>query len=261
MKKYLILVLIGAVLLIPFVFRPTKGVFSYAAKPFLIISNKIAKSFVSSPLNFFETIHSINNLLSENSQLQGRVRNLESERANLLESQKENEILKKQLGYILTNQDAKLIPAYIIGRNPSNTMQYLIIDKGGKDNIAVGQVVINEGVLIGKVTEVNYTTAKVFLITNPNSAVPALTQDSRASGLVRGEIGYGLILEDIVKEVVLKEDENVITSGLGEEYPRGLFIGKIDKTVSSAADLFQKASIKTISDIKKLEMVFVLETK
>jgi rod shape-determining protein MreC len=118
--------------------------------------------------------------------------------------------------------------------------------------------VVSEDILIGYLAEVNLTSSRVSLITNPNSAVPVLMQESRASGLVRGAIGYGLVLEDVTKDSPLKEGENIITSGLGGQYPRGLLVGKLEKVISSPADLFQKASVKMLIEIEKLERVFVI---
>ena len=261
MRKYFIFIFLAVVILVPFFFHPAKNAFLYASKPFLSVFQKIGQVFVGSPINFFSTINSISNLVDENARLEEKVRQYEVERVALLEKEKENVILKNQLSFIKENTDFSLIPAYVIGKAPTNFWQYLISNKGENDGIKVNQAVVFDGVLLGKIVEVNLTTAKVFLLESPNAAVPALAQDSRASGLVKGEIGYGLIFEDVSKNALLKQGENIITSGLGDEYPRGILIGKLDKVVSSPADLFQKASLKTLVDIAKIEMVFVMQRK
>ena len=254
-KRYIFFILLVLLVLSPFIYTPSKNLFLFLSKPFLTVFEKTGSFFE----NFFETATNIKNLATENERLLSQIRKLESEKAALLEKERENEILKKQLGFMETNKGFNLLPAYIIGRAPNSFFQYLILNRGERDGLKVGQVAISEGLLLGKITEVSLSTSKVFLIVNPTSAVPAITQESRASGLVKGEVGYGLVLEDLPKEITLKEGENVITSGLGGEYPKGLLIGKIEKITSPPADLFQKASLKPLIDFSKLEIVFVIK--
>ena len=260
MRKYIGFILLFVVIIIsPFVFSPAKAVFMYLSKPFIITFDKIGDVFVSSPLNFFVTIHSIKNLTAENESLRQQVRQLETDQSAVIEIEKENENLRKQLGFVQSQKNLSLIPAEVVGKSPNNLMQYLILNQGEKAGIKVGQAVVYEGILVGKIEEVSQNTAKVFSISNPTAAVPVITQDSRAVGLIRGEIDYGLVIEDVSKDVALIPGENIITSGLGQEYPRGLLVGKIDKVLSQGADLFQKASVKTLIDSAKLEMVFVIK--
>ena len=258
MKKYPLLIFVIIVLFPFLLFPPLKKTFHYVAKPFLSAGAVVSDKLISSPLNFFSGLASVHQLLSENQRLQGRVRQLEAEQAALKEMERENADLKKQLGYLPQNNKKHYLPAYIIGKNPTISPQFLIIDKGSRDGLKIGQSVVSEDILIGYLAEVNLTSSRVSLITNPNSAVPVLMQESRASGLVRGAIGYGLVLEDVTKDSPLKEGENIITSGLGGQYPRGLLVGKLEKVISSPADLFQKASVKMLIEIEKLERVFVI---
>jgi len=256
MKTRYILFILIVLIASPFIYRPAKDAFLFISKPFLFVFEKSGSLLISSPLNFLETIWDVRNLASKNEQLTKEVARLESEKAELVETKRENELLKKQLGFAQENKQLKLIPASIIGRAPD--LQYLILNQGSMDGVKLDQVVISEGLLVGKIVEVNFSTSKVFLVTNPTSAVPALTQESRAAGLVRGELGYGLLIEDLPKDINLQKGENVITSGLGGDYPKGLLIGKIEEVVSSPADIFQKASLKPLLDFSKLEMVFVI---
>lgn len=260
MKKRSALIFLGLILILMLLFlKPARNLFLFISTPFLNILEKAGSLIISKPANFFEAIASIKDLNLENERLHDEVRKLESEKADLIEQGKENEILKKQLGFVEESKDLNLLPAYIIGRAPNSFLQYLILNKGEKDGVKVGQTVISEGLLVGKIIEVSSSTSKVFLITNPTGAVPALTQETRGSGLAKGEVGYGLVLEDVPKDINIAQGENVLTSGLGGDYPKGLLIGKIEKIISSSADIFQKASLKILTDFSKLEIVFVIK--
>lgn len=254
-KRYILFLVLACFVILPFVYRPTQNIFLFLSKPFLIAAEETGYFFE----NLFKIVRSIKNLAAENERLLAEIRRLESEKAGSIETERENEILKKQLGFLESNKGLNLLPTAVIGRSPTTSVQYLILNRGEKDGLKQGMVVISEGLLLGKIIEVNFTTSKLSLITNPVQAVPALTQESRAQGIVKGEIGYGLVLEDIPKESELKERENIITSGLGGDFPKGLLIGQLEKIISTPADLFQRASLKTLVDFSKLEMVFVIK--
>jgi rod shape-determining protein MreC len=256
-KRYIFFLLLIVLVLSPFIYTPSKNLFLFISSPFLVVLEKTGSVFE----NFFATIRSIKDLTKEVEEREIEVRKLQSEKAELIEKEKENEVLKRQLGFLESNKNLNLLPAYVIGRAPNSFLQYLIVNKGERDGVLKGQIVVSEGILLGKIEEVNLSTSKVFLITNPTQAVPASTQESRASGLVRGELGYGLILEDLPKEIPLSVGENVITSGLGGDFPKGFLIGQIEKVISSPADLFQKASLKPFLDYSKLEIVFIIKNE
>jgi rod shape-determining protein MreC len=254
-KRYIFFLLLIILVISPFIYSPAKNLFLFISSPFLVVLEKTGSVFE----DFFSTIRSIKDLTKKLEEQEKEIRILQSEKAGLIEEAKENETLKKQLGFLESNKNLNLLPAYVIGRTPNSFLQYLIINKGEKDGVSKGQIVVSEGILVGRIEEVNISTSKVFLITNPTQAVPASTQESRASGLVKGELGYGLVLEDIPKETSLSIGENVITSGLGGDFPKGFLIGQIEKVISSPADLFQKASLKPFLDYSKLEIVFVIK--
>lgn len=254
MKKYAFLLLFF-IISIPFIYTPLKSIFFFVSKPILQIVS--AGSFRVS--HFIDAIRTIRRLVNENEQLRKEVQKLNAEIASYKETERENEVLRKQLNFIKEHKDKKFIMANVIARSPGVFIQYLVLDKGKKDGVEDGQVVVSEGFLVGKIVEVNYSSSKVFIITNPTSTVAALTSESRAFGLVKGEVGYGISLLDIPKEAQLKPGEAVVTSGLGGEYPKGIIIGQIEKIEGKPTDLFQRASLKTPIEFSKIEYVLIIE--
>ncbi len=61
--------------------------------------------------------------------------------------------------------------AQVVGVASNNIDQVVEINKGSDQGIAVGMPVVNQAGLIGKITQVNATTAKVMLVTDPRYAV------------------------------------------------------------------------------------------
>jgi len=253
MRRREISLFLGLVLVLFLFSPPGRGLFLRVSKPIMTILVQAGQTTIAVPARFFASLSDINTLIRENEELTKKVRQLEAERAFLVEKERENEILREQFKF-LQNQHLNMIAANVIGRFVD--LQYLILDRGNQDGIRQGQVVLYQGWLVGKIVEVNPTTSKVALVSNPSLVVPVISQETRQAGLVKGELGYGLIMEEVPKEKPLQVGENVVTSGLGGEFPKGLLVGQIQKVISSSADLFQKASLSSI-DLRKLEIVFV----
>jgi rod shape-determining protein MreC len=255
--RYIIVVLTIAVLGLIFspskYTQPIKNVFWQIAEPFGYASrHTIGKAFP-----FVKDIFHLKTIINENSNLTSENLDLQSRLAKLTETEYENEILKKELGF-MKNQDVnKTIAAAIIGQS-SGYLKTLTIDKGSSSGIKEGDAVISQGVLVGTLTQVRSDNSDVTLITDFNSLVPVVLESSRGTGLLRGGLG-GLSVEDIPLNIQVQKDEKVLTSGLGGQIPAGILIGKVTSVISKEGEIFQKASVISPVDFSKLEVLFVIK--
>lgn len=208
--------------------------------------------------NFFDLITSLRTLERDVVVLEKKIEELQSEITRLKEFEKENAILKNQLGFA-ERTDYNLLPAFVIGYDVTTVSQVIELDRGSDDGVQKDMPIIISGrMLVGKVFDVSAHTAKVLLIVDSASATNALVQDSRASGIIRGEHGLGLTMDTIPQGEEVKAGNRVITSGLGGIYPKGLLIGEVEEVFANPNELFQTARVKPYIRFKDLEMVFVL---
>ena len=209
---------------------------------------------------FHVALVSLGQVRQHNIVLQKQTNELLAENARLTELEHENIYLRQQLD-LQQSKTFDLVPATIIGKQPTNFIQFLIIDQGTAGGIEKGMpVVSSEGLLVGQILSVQQHTAKVLIITDGDSVVPAKVQLSRADGVVRGQsFGYGLTLDFVPLDVQLEVNTIVITSGLGDSFPKGLFIGVISDVEKNPSEVFQKASIRPQVNFNQLEMVAVIK--
>lgn len=232
----------------------TKDFFWRMASPIGLV---FKVSFSGIPKSFTNLIHA-KEIYNQNKNLIIENLNLQSELVKLKEVSYENEILKKELNFSQTQKiSSTLIPVAIIGRT-SGYLKSVVIDKGEKDGLTVGQAVISQGFLVGTISKTTVENSEVNLVTGYNSLVPAVLQDSRGTGLLRGGL-QGLIVEDIPLNNTVKEGENVVTSGLGGQIPQGLAVGKVQEVVSRPGEIFQKVSVNSPIDFSRLEVLFVVK--
>jgi rod shape-determining protein MreC len=196
-------------------------------------------------------------LLRENKQLKSQVAQDQSRLAQLNEVQNENTSLRKQLK-LLPTLNNPVVAASVVGHDPSNLLEYVVIDKGSSDGIAEGNAVLSDGVLVGQCESVSSHSSRVLLLSDPHSAVDATVQSSRASGIVGGTLGFGLSISQVPQNETISNGDTIITSGLGSAIPKGLLIGTVSSISSSQNDIFQTARIVSPVNFSKLETVYVV---
>jgi len=259
LKKYRLLIAVLILMIVGFLIwptgllRPVKNVFYQGIKPF-----SIAGEFTIDRLSmFFKNLAHLGQITRENQKLIKENLELQSQLSVLREAQHENEILKKEIGFYSTKGDLNLLPANIIGRSVTGYLRTIIIDRGQTDGIKNGQAIVSQGYLVGTVKEVMADTSEVKLITDYNSLVPVVLQNSRGTGLLRGGL-VGLTVEDIPLNINISQGEQVITSGLGGDIPFSILVGKVGEVISTKGEIFQKVTLDSPIQIYYLEFVFVV---
>ena len=220
---------------------------------------------VSGPENFLK-----NNYIIINNHL-----NLyEESRKNILEL---NYLKGKDLSQkIITLENIKykkLIDDYFIGDKEtvakvlidkqSPFLRSVIINKGSKNNIKLGMVVLDDGYLVGKIVEVNFFTSRVLLISDINSKIPVSLQPGDIQAIMSGKDKQEGVLQ-YVKDKNLSEINKemlVLTSGAGGLFKSGIPIGEInidknnsinkDKIVNFHRNFSQLKYVKVVSYSKE----------
>ncbi len=179
-------------------------------------------------------------------------------KSQLDELARENEKLRSQLMYKQLVEGRRMAAARVIGKDISNWSRTILLDQGEEAGIRKGMAVVDNGALVGQVVESGKGVSRVKLITDPDSRVGCLIQESRQTGLTEGTVDGKIFLKYIDLKAVVKEGERVITSGLGENYPRGLLVGKVGAVVMDGRGLYKCAWIVPRADFSQLEEVLVI---
>jgi rod shape-determining protein MreC len=159
----------------------------------------------------------------------------------------------------LIEADVISAPAFIPGISIPET---LILNRGESDGIKVGQAVVYQNNLIGRVVGVSLFSTNVMLVSNSSSSFTAKTMETQSQGVIKGQGGGEMILDNVVLSDNLQKQDTVLTKGdvnaLSSGFPPDLVVGKISAVSKNASDLFQKASVKSLIDFSKLTKVFVI---
>ncbi len=132
-----------------------------------------------------------------------------------------------------------------------------MIDKGEKHGLKKNApIVIPEGI-VGQITKVSPNFSRVLLITDRNSAVDILVQNTRARGVVKGGGDNRCVLVYALRKEEIHAGDVIVSSGLDQVFPKGLKIGTVLDVKKDHSRLFQDIMVQTSVDFDKLEEVLV----
>jgi rod shape-determining protein MreC len=135
----------------------------------------------------------------------------------------------------------------------------IYLDRGQRDGIKKNMGVITPDGVVGKVIESFSSTAQVLLLTDSDSGVGAMIEESRIQSPVRG-LGEPLIsMSYVSNDEEVKLGEHVVTSGMDRIFPRDLPVGTIVE-VKQGAPPFKYIRVRPSARLEKLEEVIVLLT-
>jgi rod shape-determining protein MreC len=170
----------------------------------------------------------------------------------------ENERLKTLLDFRKSTAYAT-VPAQVIGRDPTNWSNSVIISKGLADGIKPNKAVVSARGLVGRVIEVGMRSSKILLITDPNSKVGALIQRDRQGGVIVGRPDGRCKMIYIALDSDVTTGDKVITAGFGSIFPKDILIGEVIKVGKEPGRLYKYAIVKTSADLSKLEEVLCIK--
>ena len=127
----------------------------------------------------------------------------------------------------------------------------------GERGAKVGQPVIDEHGLVGRVVAVGGGYAKVQLITDRTSAVGAMVERTSRQGVARGDSRSGLLLDYVPMQADVRPGDRVVTAGIDGLYPRGVPLGVV-RAVRRGTQLFDQVEVTPVVDFGALDHVYLL---
>lgn len=239
--------------------RPVENFLLYLVKP-------ISGRLYNFGAEFNKSYHARNSQIDLNE----KVESLASEVARLtvlnskyLSLEEENNKLRNILKYSGENS-WKTVVVGIIGRETlaaiGNESQNIIINKGSKDGLRLGLGLINEeGVVVGKIIDLQLGTAKICLTTSPGCQLAASIQNqNKTLGIVDGDLGLTIKMGYIPQLEKINVNDIVITSGLGGDIPRGLVVGRVQAVRNESNEIWQSATIEPLVNMDNLTVLAVI---
>ncbi|QJT09946.1 rod shape-determining protein MreC [Oceanidesulfovibrio marinus] len=197
----------------------------------------------------------------ENTQLRGQVRGLNLELARHREGAAELRRLRKLLQFD-PPPAWRVEGARVLSRRvgPYAVLETLVVDKGSHSKLVEDMPAVTDTGVVGRVFRVAPLTSQVLLVTDPNSRIAVLGQQSRTSGIVIGQgANKPLAVAYVPLNAPLYEGEILVTSGFAGVFPKGLPVARVQSIRRSDISLFQKVVAEPLVAPRALEEILLLE--
>lgn len=207
-------------------------------------------------------------VLEEMRQLRAKLIQVETDNTLLRGYQEENARLREMLGF-KQQSPYRLLAAKVIERDPSNWWNAVILNRGYEDDpaLAPDQPVVGPRGVVGKTATVGRFTTRVILVVDENCKISAVSEASRARGIVQGSTSINgghpnCRFTFIPREFELTVGERVFTTGLGGTFPANLLIGIVTEAPPLSVDrnfgLYRDGTVEPTTDLNDLREVFVI---
>jgi len=205
-----------------------------------------------------ESLVTQKSLIEENNRLRGVQQLLNSKLQRFAVLEEENKRLRQLLGSSKKFKE-RILVAELLAVELEPFRQLVEINKGLRAGAYAGQPVVDAHGIIGQIIHVGPFSSKVLLITDPSHALPV--QVNR-NGLRAIAVGTGrddiLLLEHLPTNADIHEGDLIISSGLGQRFPRGYPVGTITNITIERGDPFIKATITPSARLARNREVLLL---
>ena len=171
-----------------------------------------------------------------------------------------NQILNQMLDF-KNKVQFDLLSARVIGQDPFPDYNLITVDKGQKDGVQKHQPALVETGVIGYVLRVQKSTSQILLLTNRNSVLPAIVQRSRVHGIIEGHTPRLYHLKYLQNEDDIAVGDNIITSGIDQNFPTGLPIGIVSQIKKDKYGLNPIIEVLPSVHFSNIEELFIILNK
>jgi rod shape-determining protein MreC len=242
-----------------------QGVGSTVLRPFQIAATRIAQPFRDA----YDYVDGLANARAEN-------KRLKKINENLRERDIHTKAQAAQLPSVLNLLHFVQGPSFPSGFRAISTSvtsppggpfaHTLAIDAGSSSGVRLDSPVVSGDGLVGIVSNVFPHTAKVTLLTDPDSFASARDIDTQVRGMVHTGPGGTLILDQVSKTLNVKEGDKLVTAGTHNAqypdlYPYGIPIGTVTSVSATDTATFLQVQVQPFANLGALESVAVLVPK
>ncbi len=200
-----------------------------------------------------------------------RLATLEKENATLKRTQllqslsvQQDEQLKlenNQLRRLLTTSETvpvKSLLADILYDARDSFTRRVILNRGLKHGIALGQPVIDDQGVVGQITRAFPLTSEVTLLTDKDQAIPVQVQRNGLRSVVYGKGQVGNLELRVPSNADIKAGDILVTSGIDGIYPPGLLVARANVVDNNATTMFERIACLPFAGLDRHREVLVL---
>lgn len=232
----------------------TRSALTAVVQPFIYLADLPAR-LVSGSSGYMQ---SRGQLLEQNEQLRRENLVLQGRSLQMVSLRTENTRLRALLNSSALLQDDILV-AEVIGVTPDPARHEIVINRGAADGVYPGQPLIDDKGLVGQVLHVAENQARALLVTDTTHAVPVQVNRNAVRGIAEG-VGRldVLTLHHIPATTDISVGDVLVTSGLGDRFPKGYPVGTVSMVERSPGHAFAKVQATPMAALDRGRYVLLV---
>lgn len=197
-------------------------------------------------------------LLKENQILKTQLIVLKLQHQRFIDLENENRQLRTLL-HASEDLQAQVKIAEVLFVASAESSSQWVLNKGSRDDVYVGQAVLDAEGVLGQVVMVGPSTSRVMLISDPKSSVPVESVQSGVRSIVQGDgVNQPLSLAFIPKTEKIAVGEMLVSSGVGDRFPKGYPVGTISAINDRVGDQFLSVDVLPVAPLEHERFVLLL---
>lgn len=246
-----LVLLLAAVFLLWRIDSPRVERFRAQVTDMLVPNLNWAMAPVTGTVNLLRDFQSYQRLTDQNKELRSELRRMQTWKEAALQLEQENARLL-DLNNVRLDPRFTFVTGVVMADSGSPFRQSVLLNVGARDGLVEGWATMDGIGLVGRISGVGENTARVILLTDTSSRIPAVIQPSGQRAIIAGDNSAAPPIDFLENPDLVRPGDRVISSGDGGVFPAGLLIGQI------ATDPSGRLRVRLAADFERLEFLRVL---
>ena len=246
-----LVLLLGAIFLLWRIDSPRVERFRAQVTDKLVPNLDWAMAPVTGTVNLLRDFQSYQRLTEQNQELRSELRRMQTWKEAALQLEQENARLL-DLNNVRLDPRLTYVTGVVMADSGSPFRQSVLLNVGARDGLVEGWATMDGIGLVGRMSGVGANPARVILLTDTSSRIPAVIQPSGQRAIIAGDNSAAPPIDFLENPDLVRPGDRVISSGDGGVFPAGRLIGQI------AADPSGRLRIRLAADFERLEFLRVL---
>ncbi len=206
---------------------------------------------VTATVNILRDFQSYHRIHEQNRELRRELQQMKAWKEAALQLEQENARLL-DLNNVRLDPRLTYITGVVMADSGSPFRQSVLLNVGSRDGIVDGWAAMDGIGLVGRISGVGDTTARVLLLTDTSSRIPVTIQPSGQRAMLAGDNSSVPPIDFLVDPDQVRPGDRVVSSGDGGVFPAGLLVGQV------AQDPGGRLRVRLAADYERLEYLRVL---
>ncbi|WP_280552464.1 rod shape-determining protein MreC [Halomonas sp. 25-S5] len=190
-------------------------------------------------------------LVDENRRLRKQILTL-SHRVQRMASLTAENVRLRELLAATRQRDMPYITAELLSLDPDPFTHQMVIDRGRRDGVYVGQPVLDASGLVGQITATSAYSSRVLLLADASHALPVQINRNGLRFILQGAGSYdALNVMHVPDTADIREGDLLTTSGLGERFPPGYPVARVSAVVHDPGEPFARVTAAPVAQLQR----------